>query len=73
MENSNWVNYKIDIRELLKRFALEVLALSEKFPKTTRSYDTPFQIFFNISNCRLTCGALRFSNSINLCLPHTFN
>ncbi|WP_154858642.1 four helix bundle protein [Cyclobacterium xiamenense] len=44
MENSNWVNYKIDVRERLKRFALGVLALSEKFPKTTRANVINYQV-----------------------------
>ncbi len=37
MENNNWVNYKVEISERLRRFALGILALSEKFPKTTRA------------------------------------
>jgi four helix bundle protein len=35
MENQNWVDYKIEVRNRLKRFALEVLKLSEMIPGTT--------------------------------------
>lgn len=35
MENSEWVEYKIDIRERLKAFSLEILNLSEKIPEST--------------------------------------
>ncbi|WP_375585405.1 four helix bundle protein [Cyclobacterium xiamenense] len=44
MEKSNWVNYKIEIRERLRRFALGIVALSEKFPKTTRANVVNYQV-----------------------------
>ena len=36
MENSDWLNYKIEIRERLRIFALKILELSEMFPKSER-------------------------------------
>lgn len=44
MENTNWISYKIEIRERLRQFALEILALSEKFPKNTRANFINYQI-----------------------------
>jgi four helix bundle protein len=36
MENSEWLNYKIEIRERLRVFTLKILELSEMFPKSER-------------------------------------
>lgn len=36
MENSNWIDYKIEIRNRLKTFALNIINLSEEFPNTIR-------------------------------------
>lgn len=36
MENKEWLNYKIQIRERLRTFALKILELSEMFPNTER-------------------------------------
>jgi len=36
MENNEWLNYKIQIRDRLRVFTLEILELSEMFPKTER-------------------------------------
>ncbi|MDN3686705.1 four helix bundle protein [Cyclobacterium jeungdonense] len=44
VENNNWIKYKIEIRERLRRFALSILALSEKFPKTTRANVINYQV-----------------------------
>lgn len=34
MTNQNWVEYKIQIRDRLKFFALKILQLSEMFPRS---------------------------------------
>ena len=44
MENNNWIQYKIEIRERLKQFALGIVALSEKLPKTTRANVINYQV-----------------------------
>ena len=36
MENNEWLEYKIQIRERLRIFALQILELSEKFPNSNR-------------------------------------
>lgn len=36
MENSDWVGFKIQLRDRLRMFALRLLELSEMFPKTER-------------------------------------
>ncbi len=36
MENTNWIQYKIDIRERLKKFSLSILSLSDSIPTTTK-------------------------------------
>lgn len=36
MENNEWLNYKIQIRDRLRIFALKILELSELYPKTSR-------------------------------------
>jgi four helix bundle protein len=36
MTNQNWLEYKIQIRDRLKIFALKILQLSEMLPKTER-------------------------------------
>ena len=35
MENQDWLSYKIEVRNRLKRFALDILKLSEMIPGTT--------------------------------------
>lgn len=40
----NWVEYKIEVRERLRRFSLEILSLSEKIPDTTRARVINYQI-----------------------------
>lgn len=44
MEHTNWLNYKIETRERLKSFSLNVLTLSEKIPDTTRGKVINYQI-----------------------------
>jgi len=44
MENSEWVKYKIDIREQLKVFSLKILEISEKIPETTRGRVINYQL-----------------------------
>lgn len=44
MENSNWVQYKIEVSERLRKFALAILALSEKYPKSTRANVINYQL-----------------------------
>lgn len=36
MNNEDWLNYKIEVRERLRTFALKILELSEMFPKMER-------------------------------------
>jgi len=36
MENNSWIEYKIKVRERLKVFALNIIDLSDKLPKSTR-------------------------------------
>lgn len=35
MENRDWISYKIEVRNRLKLFALDILKLSEMIPNTT--------------------------------------
>ena len=35
MENQDWLSYKIEVRNRLKRFVLDILKLSEMIPGTT--------------------------------------
>ena len=44
MENKDWLVYKIEIRERLKLFALDVLKLSEMIPETTRGKVINYQL-----------------------------
>lgn len=44
MNNSNWLEYKIEVRDRLKTFALNILDLSESLPKSTRSNVINYQI-----------------------------
>ncbi|MCK9412387.1 MAG: four helix bundle protein [Prolixibacteraceae bacterium] len=44
MENTEWLNFKIQIRERLKIFALNVLNLSEIIPETTRGKVINYQL-----------------------------
>ena len=44
MEDSNWVKYKIEVREKLKIFALNIILLSEKIPPTTSGKVLNYQI-----------------------------
>ncbi len=44
MDNSNWVEYKIKLRERLKVFALKILELSEMLPKNPRSNVINYQV-----------------------------
>jgi four helix bundle protein len=36
MDNSDWLNYKIQVRDRLRAFALKILELSEMFPTSQR-------------------------------------
>ena len=44
MNNENWINYKEEVRERLRRFALRILELSEKFPKASRGKVINYQL-----------------------------
>ena len=44
MVNENWLAYKIQIRERLREFVLNILKLSEMLPDTTRSRVINYQI-----------------------------
>lgn len=44
MDATNWVKYKIEIRERLRLFALNILLLSEKLPSTQRGKIINYQI-----------------------------
>lgn len=45
MENqSNWIKYKIEVRERLRSFALSILDLSENFPEVTRGKVVNYQL-----------------------------
>lgn len=44
MDNNNWVKYKIEIRERLRVFALNILTLSEDIPGSTRGKVINYQL-----------------------------
>lgn len=44
MDNNNWVKYKIEIRERLRVFALNILTLSEDIPRSTRGKVINYQL-----------------------------
>ncbi len=44
MENSDWIGYKIEVRDRLKLFALNILKLSEMIPETTRGKVIKYQL-----------------------------
>ncbi|NOZ33848.1 MAG: four helix bundle protein [Chlorobi bacterium] len=44
MKNNDWINYKIEIRERLRKFALQILQISEMLDKTTRAKVINYQI-----------------------------
>ena len=44
MENQDWLSYKIEVRNRLKRFALDILKLSEMIPGTTGGKVINYQI-----------------------------
>lgn len=44
MENQDWINYKIEVRNRLKNFTLKILELSEQLPKTTRGNVINYQV-----------------------------
>lgn len=44
MENNDWLSYKIEVRNRLKRFALDILKLSEMIPGTTVGKVINYQI-----------------------------
>lgn len=44
MENQDWLSYKIQIRERLKFFALNILKISETIPETTRGKVINYQL-----------------------------
>lgn len=44
MDNNNWVKYKIEIRESLRVFALNILTLSEDIPGSTRGKVINYQL-----------------------------
>ncbi|MDP2335612.1 MAG: four helix bundle protein [Bacteroidota bacterium] len=44
MENRDWISYKIDVRDRLKLFALNVLKISEMIPESTRGKVINYQL-----------------------------
>ncbi len=44
MENRDWISYKIEVRERLKLFAMNILKLSETIPETTRGKVINYQL-----------------------------
>ena len=44
MENNNWIDYKIKVKERLKVFAIQILELSEMLPKNTKSNVINYQV-----------------------------
>ncbi|MCD4791642.1 MAG: four helix bundle protein [Bacteroidales bacterium] len=44
MQMNNWLKYKIEIRERLKKFSLKILELSEMLPNTKRGNVINYQI-----------------------------
>jgi len=54
MDSNNWIKYKIKLRDRLKVFAINIIELSEKLPKSTR---------FNIINNQVTkSGTSTYAN-----------
>lgn len=43
-ENMNWVGYKMEVRERLRRFALEIIALPDKMPDTPHARVINYQL-----------------------------
>ncbi len=44
MKNDNWIQYKAEIRERLRQFALKIIDLSELLPKSTRGNVINYQV-----------------------------
>ena len=44
MSNQGWIDYKIELRDKLRKFALKILELSELLPKTTKGKVINYQI-----------------------------
>ena len=44
MEQNNWLEYKIQVRERLRKYALETLKLSEELPNTKRGNVINYQV-----------------------------
>lgn len=44
MNNQEWINYKIEIRNRLRAFSLEILSLSEMLPEKTRGKVLNYQL-----------------------------
>lgn len=44
MESNNWIKYKIEIRERLRKFALSILLLSERIPAGTSGKVINYQL-----------------------------
>lgn len=44
MNDSNWVKYKIEVRERLREFSLNILDLSGKLPNNTKAKVVNYQI-----------------------------
>lgn len=44
MSNQEWINYKIEIRDRLRAFSLEILSLSEMLPEKTRGKVLNYQL-----------------------------
>jgi four helix bundle protein len=44
MDNKEWLDYKIQIRERLRNFTLKILKLSEMFPKTESGKIVNYQV-----------------------------
>ncbi|NPA37007.1 MAG: four helix bundle protein [Chlorobi bacterium] len=44
MSKEEWINYKIEVRERLRVFALKILELSDMLPKTTKGNVINYQI-----------------------------
>ena len=44
MKADSWIDFKIEVRERLRHFALKILELSEKFPKTPKANIINYQL-----------------------------
>ncbi|MCF8358636.1 MAG: four helix bundle protein [Prolixibacteraceae bacterium] len=44
MDNKEWLDYKIQVRERLRDFTLDILMLSEMFPKSERGKIINYQV-----------------------------